>query len=44
MNPDELTKKIFFYLDEGYDVDDVADFLGITIKQVKDLISKEENR
>ena len=44
MNPDELIKKIFWYLDEGYDIDDVADFLGISIKQVKDLISEEENR
>ena len=42
MTRDELIKKIFFYLDAGYDEEEVADFLGCSVEKVKQLIKEEE--
>ena len=43
MNP-ELIKKIFMYLDDGYDVEEIADFLDLSVETIQKCIDYEENR
>ena len=43
-NPDELIKKIFMYLDDGYDLNEIADFLDLDVEEVRQLIFNEENK
>ena len=44
INPNELKKQVYYYLDNGYLAEEIPELLDISLAEVKRIINAEENR